>query len=191
MMKTQQKELRDFQYFYKLEDSRLFDKLLISAYPSMVKVRNEVWKTIASRFRKNRSGKKEVLGIVLCNLKEGLLNLQTVAVSRNRNDYYLDGRYQKLHLNYFDMIAVMDALQNEGFMHSARGMNCHDNSRLNKVTRIWASKKLTPILLADPRGSAKAPAKDDELIVLKSRNNKRRLLYEDSDFTEELNLNIA
>ena len=80
MMKTQQKELRDFQYFYKLEDSRLFDKLLISAYPSMVKVRNEVWKTIASRFRKNRSGKKEVLGIVLCNLKEGLLNLQTVAV---------------------------------------------------------------------------------------------------------------
>lgn len=189
-MKTQQKELRDFQYFYKLEDSRLFDKLLISAYPSMVKVRNEVWKTIASRFRKNRSGKKEVLGIVLCNLKEGLLNLQTVAVSRNRNDYYLDGRYQKLHLNYFDMIAVMDALQNEGFMHSARGMNCHDNSRLNKVTRIWASKKLTPILLADPRGSAKAPAKDDELIVLKSRNNKRRLLYEDSDFTEELRRNL-
>ena len=190
MTKSQQKELRDFQYFYKLEDSRLFDKLLISAYPGMIKARNEVWKAIMPHFRKNLSQKKEVLGTILCNLKEGLLNLQTVAVSRNRNDYYLDGRYQKLHLNYFDMIAVMDALQNEGFMHSARGMNSHDNSRLNKVTRIWALKKLTPILLADPRGSAKVPAKDDELIVLKGRNNKSKLLYEDSDFTEELKRNL-
>lgn len=192
MMKTQQKELRNFQYFYKLEDSRLFDKLLISAYPGMIKARNEVWKTIAPRFRKNRNGKKEVLGTILCNLKEGLLNLQTVAVSRNRNDYYQDGRYHKLHLNYFDMIAVMDVLQNEGLMHSARGMNNRDDSHKNRITRIWASKKLTPILLADPRGSVKvsATAKDDELIVLKGRNNKSKLLYEDSDFTEELRRNL-
>lgn len=189
---TSQKELRDFQYFYKLEDSRLFDKLLISSYPGMIKVRNEVWKTIAPRFRKNRGGKKEVLGIVLCNLKEGLLNLQTIAVSRNRNDYYLDSRYHKLHLNYYDMIAVMDVLQNEDLMHSARGMNNRDDSHKNRITRIWASKKLTPILLADPRGSVKvsATAKDDELIVLKGRNNKSKLLYEDSDFTEELKRNL-
>lgn len=190
MTKTQQKELRDFQYFYKLEDSRLFDKLLISAYPGMVKVRNEVWKTVAHRFRKNRNKKKEVLGTVLCNLKEGLLNLQTIAVSRNRNDYYQDGRYHKLHLNYFDMIAVMDTLKDEGLMYSAPGWNNHDAPRENRTTRIWASKKLVPILLADLRGGMKVTPSSDELIVLKGRSNKRELAYEDSDFTVTLKKNL-
>lgn len=191
-MRTSPKELRDFQYFYKLEDSRLFDKLLVSSYPEMSQIRNGIWETIACRFRKNRSQKKEILGTILCNLKEGLLNLQTIAVSRNRNDYYKAGRYHKLHLNYYDMIAVIDVLKEEGLIYSATGMNCRESSQRNKVSRIWASKALTQILLNDPRGAMKASIlpEDDKLVVLKSRNNKRELDYEDTEFTQKLKSNL-
>ncbi len=188
---TKQKELRDFQYFYRLEDSLLFDKLLISHYPHERKVRDELWKSMGSSFKKNKQGKKEILGIILCNLKEGLLNLQTVAVSKNKNDYY-NGRYCKLHLNYFDMVAVLNKLKHTGWIHIAKGFNSHDNSSKSRMTRIWASKKLATILLADLSGKTKVSHRKqkEELIVLKNWNNKKHLSFEETDFTITCRKNI-
>jgi hypothetical protein len=190
MPETNQEEFREFQYFYHLNDSLLFDKLLISHYPGIRSIRNELWTKLEPRFRKNKSQKKEVLGVILCNLKEGLLNLKTVAVSRNINDYYPGKgdkpRYYRLHLNYYDMTRVMDGLKDEGLIHSADGYPEGDNSP-GKTTRIWASKKLASMLLENINGKTKVspcPA-NNKLVELKNWNNKKTLSFEETDFTRK------
>jgi len=177
------------QYAYRLEDSLRFDKLLPTHYHDIEAICDELWPSFTD-IRKDRAKKKEVLGYFLANLKEGLLQLKTVAISRNKNDYGKGTRYARLHLSYANVIGMLDRMIAKGLVHQAIGYFDRKTGKA-KYSRIWASKELQNILLKDIRGRhTLSRRKIKSLVVLRNRK-KQTLLYPSTEFTAALSQKLA
>ncbi|CAA0093275.1 Uncharacterised protein [Halioglobus japonicus] len=129
----------------KLDHSRPFDRWRISDHKEVKRVEGLVFLTLqrkglkVSDTAKFRSHLKMILLDLLVAYKSD--PKLYIAISRDKNNYATDTRYQALHMSYHYTTSVLDSLAANGFIEQHKGFN----DVVARITRIKSKLKLTKL----------------------------------------------
>ena len=148
---------------------------------------------ILNRLRKNKSSvhkvsAKRFLSALLANLFAAHVTHKQhyLAISRSKNDYDSASRYKTFKYGYSIVVAVLDALIDEGLLKQHIGFKDRETG-LSRYSRIKAKPKLVKIIQTYLEFSDDVAEFDQEIIILRGEKDKNRraeeLEYEDNDET--------
>ena len=156
----------------------LTDKVLLLILSALRKNKRAVHKAPAKRF----------LSSLLANLYAAHVTQKEayLAISRSKKDYDSASRYKTFKYGYSIVIAVLDALIDEGFLMQHIGFQDRETG-LSRYTRIKAKPKLMKIIQRYLEFSDDVAEFDQEIIILRSEKNENGIAvdleYEDIDQT--------
>jgi hypothetical protein len=171
-------------------NSRPFDVHRWSEFPEVKSLTKEILYELFEKFpNKHTEHKRErALRVLLidlwCSFKED--PFQYIGIQLSSNAYQSGERYNKLHLKYGPIRECFEALVRAGYLTGYPGFRDHKTG-IGRVTRIIATTKLRRRLLkAEWSDSLKLERFDDEVIILKGKDDKKIIDYVDNKKTRRM-----
>ena len=168
-------------------NSRPFDVHRWSEYPEVKALTNEILHELFEKFpnKHTESKREKALRVLLldlwCSLKED--PLQYIGIQLSSNAYQAGERYNKLHLKYGPIRECFKALVLAGYLVGYPGFYDHKTG-IGRVTRIIATTKLRRrFLKTNWSNNIQLQRVDDEVIILKGKDDKKIIDYVDNKLT--------
>lgn len=175
---------------YNIHKSQPYSLKYTSNHPEVTEMRDNLWAEFPIDKTKKVDLKKECLTTTLINLNKGWYNCKYVRYSRRKNNYAdLPIRYKPEYYSYDIMTKVMDGLESLGLIDSIPGfININDNSKLQTAISVSDTffKELKPI-----KNNMIEDVYPHELIILKNREDKRKIDYKDTPATIKMRKDLA
>lgn len=164
------------------DKSILFDVGRWSDDPRINRLARQITAGIVHNFKRGYKSYQKRYDTTIKNVLLNLLvcfdhpSAEWVAYSRNKNDYGINTRYDKLHINYGPLIKVVDTMIARGYIDNKNGINYIGFGRMS---RMRPTAKLLRLLSQCTSVRVKCAK---ELIQLKDAD-KKLIDYQDTPFS--------
>lgn len=160
-------------------------------FPQIIEKIEQLGKLSKAQINKKKSRIKFTCKIILFNLYLGWLQNMPVKYSRNSNDYIKNTRYRKLHFTYSQVISSVDAFIALGLIYNRPGKYFPDKKNGCLQSRMWATDKLSKLMLDAIGNLAYQVETEDKHEVIILRDSEKNIIdYKDTIRTRKYRKNL-